>query len=856
MMPTLLFLLMGFQIASSMEICTSHFCPPILEKQKITVERELPVKLVGLDNTTGCICTEIPNVYTLCYNAEDKTTPCTRFPKTMKLHNDVLLLKSTYITELSYGDLYNMAHLKDLKIDSNQKLRHVDPFVFQNMTNLTVLSFIFNPQLTTLHPDTFQGLINLKELNLVKNGFHSIKILTVALKPSILPNLTKLGLNENVFRNVSEDDFEPMQGSNVEELNLILCAIKHIHSRSLGPLEKLQALRLGDNRFDVSELTNLLVDTLSMGADLKLLDLFSSGFRGSMPISVLEVIGRSNISYLILSRNQFDVIDNELFPIHMPNLNILDLSDVSAQQIHDQAFLHLPNLRTLILGKNRLSFFAASNHLPNLTYLDLRSNTDTDGWEFFLTKSEFRRMNLEYLDLQYTRLLLLSKTDFGYMPNLRILNLKNCSVVRIEDYTFKGLTSLKVMNLENNRFIKMWMSPRFEFDIFGGLGHLEVVLLGGNDITTMRSPTKRFLLKYLENIKHLGLNRNSLQTISSEDFASFTKLEILDISENHILSWDYRIFPHVKLRKFYGSLNKISYLSDAMLADFDSLESIKLDFNSFMCDCATKDKMSSNKTALKKFSRLIKDQDLFCVRPNINQTLTDFVQKIVDSSLGCDPGINILLIAIPTSTFLVVVVILGVLGYLYRWHIRYWAFLVRLYLTRKGKIRKTTKKGYTNFKFDAFVSYCNKDQNFVIRLVKMLETQEPFLRLCVYERDFQIGSVISESVLEYITNSRKTVLIVSDAYAKSYWCNWETQIAEHHRLFFENPNGDCVDESIVLIKLGKINEAHLNPTLKYLLKTRIYLEWHADAQRENVFWQKLKQFLTPPTNDNVEMTNL
>lgn len=854
-MQILLILLICFRAAATMETCISHFCPPIAEKKKISIEREVPVKVLGIDNSTGCMCTEIPNVYNLCYNANDKTTPCVRFPKSMNLKNKVLILKSTYVTQLSLGDLHKLGHLEGLKIDSNQHLEHIDPYVFQNMTNLTTLSFVFNPLLTTLHTDTFQGLINLKELNLIKNGFKSIKMVSAALTPIILPGLKILGLNENVFRNVSEDDFEPMQGSGLEELNMVLCAIKHIHPKSLGPFKKLQVLRLGDNRFEVAELTNLLVNTLDMGADLKLLDLYSSGFRGSMPISVLKVIGSSNISYLVLSRNQFDVVDNDLFPVHMPNLKVLDLSDVSVQQVHDHAFLHLPNLRTLVLAKNRLSFFAASKHLPNLTYLDLRSNTDAEGWEFFLTRSEFRRMELEYLDLQYTRLLLLTKTDFGYMPHLRILNLKNCSVVRVEDYIFKGLTNLKVLNMENNRFFKMWVRPDYSFQLFGGLEHLEVLFLGGNDISTIRTPHKN-LLEHLRDLKHLSLNRNTLQTVSSADFASLNKLQILDIAENHILSWDSRIFPNVRLSKFYGSLNKISHLTDAMLSDFESLKLIKLDFNSFMCDCASKKKMSSNKTALKQFLNLTKDEQLFCVGPNTNITLKHFVGSIVNSTLICDPGINILLIAIPTGVVLAIFIILGIVGYIYRWHIRYWAFLVRLYLTRKGKIRKTIKKGYTNFQFDAFVSYCNKDQNFVIRLVKMLETQEPFLRLCVYERDFQVGSVISESVLEHITKSRKTLLVVSNAYAKSYWCNWETQIAEHHRLFFENPQGDCVDESIVLIKLGKLNEAHLNPTLKYLLKTRIYLEWDNDTDRQKTFWQKLKQFLTPPAIDNAESTKL
>jgi hypothetical protein len=127
----------------------------------------------------------------------------------------------------------------------------------------------------------------------------------------------------------------------------------------------------------------------------------------------------------------------------------------------------------------------------------------------------------------------------------------------------------------------------------------------------------------------------------------------------------------------------------------------------------------------------------------------------------------------------------------------------------------------------------------------MLENYEPFLKLCVYERDFEIGSVISESVLQSVALSRRTLLVVSDAFARSQWCRWELQLAENHRLFLRDDNEGGGDP-LIMIKLGQVAEAHMTPTLKYLLRTRIYLEWDSEPRKQRQFWDKLRTALAPP----------
>lgn len=50
----------------------------------------------------------------------------------------------------------------------------------------------------------------------------------------------------------------------------------------------------------------------------------------------------------------------------------------------------------------------------------------------------------------------------------------------------------------------------------------------------------------------------------------------------------------------------------------------------------------------------------------------------------------------------------------------------------------------------------------------------------------------------------------------------------------------------MLIKLGPVCESHVTPTLKYLLKTRIYLQWDPDPKKQHVFWERLRNTLAPP----------
>ncbi|XP_066251524.1 toll-like receptor 2 [Euwallacea similis] len=809
-------------------------------------------RLIGYDNSTGCFCRENFGYYSLCYGRES----CTAIPRNMTLSSRTFKVSNTHIKELKSGDFDQLEHLVDLQIEGNYELEKISSGAFQNLYRLVNLSIAFNSKLKVLEKDTFLGLNRLQLLLLNNNGFFgSLFDITSTLSPSTLPKLQILVLDANRFGRIKENDFEPMKDSLLQQLSLVLCLLEDIHPLAMVHLKNLRRLHLGENNLNSETLTAMLNNMFEVHIDLEAINFFDMGFKKTIPKALMEVIAKSNISSLNLSKNQFETIDSNSFPL-MPNLNLLDLREVLALEVTDEAFLNLPNLKILFLSGNKLSEIPRGVlRLENLTYLDMQNNSpvgDSHHVYFALKEVEFSDMrSLTHLNLGFNGLAHLFNGSFKGLINLRVLQLNNSSIYYIEKDTFSMLQELRFLNLMNNFLIHGDAVP----DVFTNLTKLEVLLLSGCRLKYIIAKGGKNPFENLGNLKQLYLDRNFLKTIASADFRPLKALIVIDFAYNSLNSWEERVFPYnEKLTTIVLSKNKISDLTVAMLEDFSQVRSVDLERNAILCKCSVTYKSyqqwyQANHNDI--FAEgLIFDPLINCGYPDQldNITVIDFLTKTEYGEQICRYKTTKILLLLPFICTAAFFTLLCVLAFWYRWHIRYWIFLAKLYLSRKGKIRPNSrhKRSYTNYEYDAFVSYSTEDRDFVIKLITMVETCEPFFKLCVYERDFQIGTIISESVLESVAKSRKTVLVISNNYAKSQWCRWESQICDHHRLFFGGEDGEYVDNSLVLIKLSPVSEAHLTPTLKYLLKTRIYLQWVADKSKEGEFWSKLRNTLGPP----------
>ena len=66
-------------------------------------------------------------------------------------------------------------------------------------------------------------------------------------------------------------------------------------------------------------------------------------------------------------------------------------------------------------------------------------------------------------------------------------------------------------------------------------------------------------------------------------------------------------------------------------------------------------------------------------------------------------------------------------------------------------------------------------------LRRVLEIEKGF-RICLHDKDWIIGADIVDNIQYSIENSRKTVLIITNNFAKSNWCQCELAMAHHHLL--------------------------------------------------------------------------
>ena len=80
-----------------------------------------------------------------------------------------------------------------------------------------------------------------------------------------------------------------------------------------------------------------------------------------------------------------------------------------------------------------------------------------------------------------------------------------------------------------------------------------------------------------------------------------------------------------------------------------------------------------------------------------------------------------------------------------------------------------------NFKkYDAFVSYGHHDSAWVRQeLLPRLEEGNPPFRLCLHERDFLVGEMVSDNITFAINTSRRMILLLSNAFLQSHWCHTE-----------------------------------------------------------------------------------
>ncbi|XP_065087548.1 toll-like receptor 6 [Ochlerotatus camptorhynchus] len=165
--------------------------------------------------------------------------------------------------------------------------------------------------------------------------------------------------------------------------------------------------------------------------------------------------------------------------------------------------------------------------------------------------------------------------------------------------------------------------------------------------------------------------------------------------------------------------------------------------------------------------------------------------------------------------------------YISKWeYIKYFCIIVRnatvLSLLKHKNESLLRKQSLTSvagcYMYDVFVSYSEQDRQWVLdELLPNLEKTED-IAVCLHERDFQVGVSILENIIHCMDQSKTLLLVMSESFLLSHWCQFEMHLAQHRLL-------ETRREQLILVLLEDIPKIKRSKTLQYLMKTKTYIIW-------------------------------
>ncbi|CAF4899937.1 unnamed protein product [Pieris macdunnoughi] len=141
-------------------------------------------------------------------------------------------------------------------------------------------------------------------------------------------------------------------------------------------------------------------------------------------------------------------------------------------------------------------------------------------------------------------------------------------------------------------------------------------------------------------------------------------------------------------------------------------------------------------------------------------------------------------------------------------------------------------------RYEAFVSFATSEAGRAAKLAARLESQGR--RLCLHHRDWAPGELITEQIARSVRDSRRTIVLLSDAFLASAWARAEFRAAWALTQRERTPR-------LLLVLLPELTvprstlAAALPADLSVAVATCTYLEWD-----EPKFWERLERAVPLP----------
>ncbi|XP_023931589.1 toll-like receptor 4 [Lingula anatina] len=752
-----------------------------------------------------------------------------------------LNLSDNRIGSLELGAFVDVPNLRVLNLRSNYLHMDYESFprgAFKNLPQLQWLDVKNNtnryPKPNENYPDeAFKDLTGIKELYLdglnMENsvlgpGFASLKTLRLLDFSGDDGRCSLKKLNKNVFYN--------LRNSQVEHLDLAFCELYKIDNFTFSFLPTIKTLDLSGNKY----------------LGLKRL---GGVFYGLQNSSLERLILNATTSpedrtYMLYSSRVFHYLQN------ITTLKHLTLDTNFISDLEPNTHVYVEHLETLSLADN--TFLNALkpaydlSHLQHLKYLNWSWTSRSKPEVQF--KQQLRRgeytfncvapPNLEVFDINNNKLQYpLNHIIAHNATSLKFLNISNNNFYEWNgpwEVVGSSFQEMRTLDLSGNRCSKISETFLYNFSTTQFL-HLQNNKLGHSDTITNGSYPSPF--PWLVNLTYVDLSSNDVEKVSPILFNNNTKLKTVVLRNNYLtsegLTLDLKNVSFLDLA--HNNLDSLNEKMRSVLDDVQSRERlvdvvVNLAGNPLQCICETEQFFVWMQTTKVHF---VDQDDYQCTLKNGSIVSIKQLDAIVGHlKVTCASRFTLTLVSVIVSLVIVVIVAFAVY-YRFRWEIKYFFYKLRIRRKEYEKVH-----GDDRHQYDAFVAFSKEDYKWVYRQLQPnledAEAEEDRLRLCLHHRDFLPGEDIEENIIQSISQSRKTVLVITRNFVRSNWCYFEMKMARM-RLFDEGK------DVLVLVLLEDIPFREMNETLFHLFKSKSYLEWSDNQRDQDLFWKKLRMAL-------------
>ena len=773
-----------------------------------------------------------------------------------------LCLNHNLITALANHTFSNpqkaVTKMKKLLLQNNT-IREIEQLAFEGLNNLKILNISYNSipfMAKGLVPAIFRPLKGLIELDIGNNTIDEstnmtypdhilsdAKTLEILKMDGIanatfgpgfkeLKNLTNLnlsGLNDYCkMHTLKNDTFRFL--TSLKHLDISYCGLSAIEAQALSPLYQLDSIDMSGNK----DLGYLALPNVFFGLrnttvkTLKYSSMFRSRMGTEFKVKRLKYFNETKIKNLYADDNALEILEDDVFN-HFPK-TITYISVQYNRLMPGPWMFRLVALTNLEVVDISYQFPSPKIEFPFIQESNIENTRQIrSASEWCIDTSKIYPKKLK-------KIFYIGSKDEDIIPCL-ILNSQGTKLeeVRLSGNIFHswqgpvtGLENLKILDLSKN------YCSNIELKFFSTMSSLQELYINTNFIGLVLKKHEG-IFRNRTNLRILDMSFNVISMLPSNVLEQQVHLERLNLSTNGLTGFEINMRHMNNLTYLNLAANSLStlplkirnYIEERMNKN---VMTVDMSDNPIKCTCDNKDFVNwlgkhrdgfigfQNYTFLDKNGAKIKPHDF-----------DETIEKMKKVCVGNGP---ILVISAVSCVSLLTIIILCTI-YRYRWKLRY------LYYMTKSKYRGYSRvhgsDTFDDYRYDAFISYAGEELLFIKNeLVRELEDRRN-LKLSVHQRDFMAGNPIAENIVDAVTNSRKTVLILTDNFLKSDWCVYEFRMAQME----SNYSRDGRD-IFVIVMLENIPNDSMPIDLLRLIQSQTYIEYPVNPQDRELFWNQVK----------------